>query len=195
MNIRHIPLFPSLVSLIECDDYRLIKNDLISWIYEYQKYDNDGVIISNRGGWQSHDNFYHQPTFINFYNYIFNHIQKSIPYQGEYNLANMWLNINKKGSYNKLHSHPDCHFSGVFWVKTPDNCGEIEFYTPRLFSRSRLLDRTPEQIRDGFRLSKSWSLCPQEGMMLLFPSDLEHEVQPNESNEDRISIAFNCYFK
>lgn len=195
MNIRHVPLFPSLISLIECDDYRSIKNDLISWIYEYQKYDNDGVIISNRGGWQSHDNFYQQPTFINFYNYIFSHIQKLIPYQGEYALGNMWLNINKKGNYNVPHSHPDSHFSGVFWIKTPDNCGSIRFFTPRLFSRSRLLERTPEQIRDEFGMSQSWSFLPQEGTILLFPSDLEHEVMPSESDEDRISIAFNFSFK
>ena len=32
---------------------------------------------------------------------------------------------------------------------------------------------------------------PQEGMIMFFPSWLEHDVEPSKSDEDRISIAFN----
>jgi uncharacterized protein (TIGR02466 family) len=32
---------------------------------------------------------------------------------------------------------------------------------------------------------------PLEGRMLIFPSYLAHQVEPNESDEDRISVSFN----
>ena len=32
---------------------------------------------------------------------------------------------------------------------------------------------------------------PQEGEMMIFPAWLRHAVTPNESTQDRISIAFN----
>ena len=35
---------------------------------------------------------------------------------------------------------------------------------------------------------------PKRGRILLFPSYLGHEVEPNITDEDRISIAFNASF-
>ena len=32
---------------------------------------------------------------------------------------------------------------------------------------------------------------PSEGSLLLFPTFFEHQVEPNNSNEDRISVSFN----
>jgi len=194
MNIQHTLLFPSVITLIECDNYHLVRDDLISWIYEYQKTD-DGVTISNRGGWQSHSNFYHHPTFIKFYNYIFEHVNNNSIYDCQFNLGNMWINVNKKNHYNGLHDHPNCHISGVFWIKIPKNSGKISFQTPRCFERSRLLQTIPEKLKEKFFVSESWNISPQEGTILLFPSDLKHEVFPNQSDEDRISIAFNLNFQ
>ena len=36
---------------------------------------------------------------------------------------------------------------------------------------------------------------PQEDMILFFPSWLEHDVEVNQSNEERISIGFNIFVK
>ena len=34
-------------------------------------------------------------------------------------------------------------------------------------------------------------MYPKEGSMLVFPAYLDHKVEPNKSDEDRISISFN----
>ena len=39
--------------------------------------------------------------------------------------------------------------------------------------------------------SEVWSLDSSEDTLLIFPSWLDHYVEPNESDEDRISISFN----
>ena len=36
-------------------------------------------------------------------------------------------------------------------------------------------------------------IYPQENMMLMFPSWLEHSVEPSKSKEERISISFNIF--
>ena len=70
MKISHRTLFPSIVSEIECDYFKLIQPSLIEWIYNYQKNTNS-VDHSNRGGWQSPSNFYLDDSFSEFADYIF----------------------------------------------------------------------------------------------------------------------------
>ena len=36
---------------------------------------------------------------------------------------------------------------------------------------------------------------PRSNEILLFPSELNHLVEPNQSNQPRHSIAFNCFVK
>ena len=36
-----------------------------------------------------------------------------------------------------------------------------------------------------------FKIFPQENMLLMFPSWLEHDVEPNKSKKERIAISFN----
>ena len=192
MRVEHIPLFPVITTYIECENYHLIKDDLIAWIYQYQKND-EGVTISNRGGWQSRSHFHFEPSFIRFYDYIFRHILNSLPFVDvNARIQNMWININKKGDLNVIHDHPESMLSGVFWVKTPDDCGKINFQSPEAFNYSFLHRRAHPELRK-INFDSSVEIEPKEGSILLFPANLKHQVNPNMSDEDRISIAFNIW--
>ena len=48
-------------------------------------------------------------------------------------------------------------------------------------------------IRDRSR--DNFTLDPREGDVLLFPSAMQHYVEPLETDYDRISIAFNNSFR
>ena len=100
----------------------------------------------------------------------------------------MWVNINKTGDYNEIHDHnpyDGTALSGVFYVKTPANCGRIRFYDPRPF-----ITKAPDMqyYNDG---NTYHYFDPEPNMLLIFPAWLKHMVEPNKSNEDRISISFN----
>lgn len=196
MSIYHVPLFPSLISLIKCEDFERIQNPLISWIYEYRS-TNEGVTKSNVGGWQSPDNFYHHPTFIKFYDYIFFNAEKLMSQTdvntSNFRISNMWINVNGKDNYNALHDHPESHLSGVFWIKTPKESGVIQFTTPRMFQRTKFLHALGDDAKQKFHLDFEWNFEPENGTMMIFPADLLHRVTPNCSEEDRISIAFNIW--
>ena len=99
-----------------------------------------------------------------------------------------WVNVNKQDNYNSRHHH-DPHagtfLSGVFYVKCPPDCGAIRFYDPRPH-----IDTAPDM--QYFYDSKThFKIFPQENMLLMFPSWLEHDVEPNKSKEERIAISFN----
>ena len=52
---------------------------------------------------------------------------------------------------------------------------------------------------EGFKelnnVFQSYAFCPLEGRIFVFPAHLAHQVEPNQSNEDRISISFNIWLK
>ena len=72
-------------------------------------------------------------------------------------------------------------------MKVPKNSGEIGFHDPRSMMASRTLD---EEYLNGIAAPVQF-VMPQAGHCYYFPSWLEHEVRENESEEDRVSIAFN----
>jgi uncharacterized protein (TIGR02466 family) len=193
MNVKHIPLFPTFTTSIECENYHSIRNDLIAWIYQYQKCD-EGVVKTNRGGWQSkNEQFYFDQSFTKYYDYMIKHITSSLPFPGvNIIVQNMWININKKGNFNTSHDHPQSMISGVFWVKTPNECGEIMFESPKLFNYAFLYKKCHQNLKE-VNFKRFVKFIPKEGTILLFPADLRHQVEPSQSDEDRISIAFNLW--
>jgi len=191
MHIHHRTLFPSIVTEVECDFYSFIQPSLIEWIYNYQK-TTDGVVHSNRGGWQSPSDFYLDKSFDQFTDYILKNALMSLKhYNLDFKLVNMWININKKGNYNILHNHPNSTVSGVFWVKTPKNCGSLVFHSPHSFTQHLLLHNVDSEISKEQNYYDCFHFNAKEGTMILFPSDLLHGVESNQSEDDRISIAFN----
>ena len=103
-----------------------------------------------------------------------------------------WMNANPPGGFNAPHTHPGAHWSGVYYVSQPavetGNSGMIEFLDPRTdLPNWRILEA------NAFRLKKK--LRPVAGEMILFPSFLVHWVYPNESDEERVTIAFNATFR
>jgi uncharacterized protein (TIGR02466 family) len=191
MHIRHRTLFPSIVTEVECDFYSFIQSSLIDWIYNYKKTSN-GAIISNRGGWQSPSDFYLNESFDEYTDYILKNALMSLThYDLNFKLSNMWININGERDYNVIHNHPNSLISGVFWVKTPENCGSLIFHSPHSFTQHLLLHSVDSEIAKEQNYYGSFTFEPKEGTIILFPSELLHGVEPNKSNQDRISIAFN----
>ena len=87
-----------------------------------------------------------------------------------------WFNIASPGESTGWHDHKDRSLlSGVYYLKVPENAGNINFR---------------EKNGDQFR---EWQIRSQTGKMILFHSNMEHSVSKNKSSENRISIAFNLY--
>lgn len=102
-------------------------------------------------------------------------------------LTTMWAMVNKRGHANASHTHPNSWFSGVYYAKLPANPklgGDLCFHDP-------IATRTFTQSFYRSAQTETFSLTPKEGLLVLFPSWFEHSVKANQTDEDRISIAFN----
>jgi len=192
--MHHHFLFPSIVSVIDCENFNVIKPKLIEWIYQYKKND-EGVKISNAGGWQSQSNFFEDPSFTEYKEYIWTHIEKIFKdlLDSSVYLDNMWININKKNNFNWPHVHPEAHLSGVFWIQCPQKSGLFGFESPHSFDQWKMLKFFKQVYKQDYYLADNWRVDTSlmEGKIITFPSNLRHGVSMSSSDEDRISIAFN----
>jgi uncharacterized protein (TIGR02466 family) len=170
--------FPTPLIAERCD----IDNDrLLEKVLRYARR-SESVYYSNIGGEQYHEFRDEQ---------LFDAIGKAIPQrvdvaQDIFSIY-AWININPPGAYNKRHHHIDPHiiFSGAYYVVAPKDSGELKFHDPRgsMIAEDAALGYFYQQPTE--------SIAPETGMLWIFPSWLEHEVTPNNSNETRISISFN----
>jgi uncharacterized protein (TIGR02466 family) len=162
---------------------------------------SDGASKSNRGGWHSKGNLFDQdaPCFATLRTVaktsVFEVTRKVTGKVDPETLSLKlfgWMNINPPRSFNAPHTHPGAHWSGVYYVSQPaveeGTSGMIEFIDNRAdLSHWRLLQAS------AFRAKKR--IRPKAGELVLFPSYLTHWVYPNETSEERVTIAFNATFK
>lgn len=108
-------------------------------------------------------------------------------------LGNMWANINPPGAYNKTHTHPNSLWSGVYYIKVPQNSGKFFIEDPRPGPNTYMPRRTKNLPKQLWRVV---AYEAKEGRMVFFPSWLPHGVDINMNTEQgeaswRISVSFN----
>lgn len=101
-----------------------------------------------------------------------------------------WATVNAPGRGHVAHAHPNSYFSGVYYVQTQAGADTINFHDPR--SQVGVI-RPP--VTELIAANADQALVRvSEGTLLLFPSWLQHSVDTNSSDRNRISISFNLMF-
>ena len=181
--------FPTIIYAKDVQlDNRLFEKEIVEWSKK-----DKGIRRTNMIGWHSTTDMHKIPVFKPLVDELFK--MQIEMYREEFLsrepiIGNMWANINPPGGYNRPHIHPNSHFSGVYYIKAPQNSGEIVFNDPR--SGAHMI--MPERVKDIKPPSHLWRevrVNPLEGRILMFPSWLWHCVEPNESSDIRISVSLN----
>ena len=87
-----------------------------------------------------------------------------------------WFNIAKPGHSTAWHNHKKgAVLSGVYYIDVPGQGGNIKF-------RRNTKNHQEELVIPSIT-----------GQMILFSSVLDHAVEKNEGNRDRISLSFNFF--
>ena len=111
-----------------------------------------------------------------------------------YSLQQMWVNYQKQNEFNPLHDHGGV-YSFVVWMKIPTRHFEqnknpiaLRSNNPKISTFEFRYINTLGEISEFV-----YEMNPEiEGTMLLFPSNLMHQVNPFfDCDEDRISISGN----
>jgi uncharacterized protein (TIGR02466 family) len=185
-------LFPSLVWTTLFDDRESFNVKLLDLANRMRNSDPAGVMKTNVKGWQSPNILQNLNEFEEM-NLRILQVCQCIGESQNFN-SNLtyrhqaWVNVSPPGASNKVHYHANCHFSGVYYIslQAPE-CGSIFFRDPRVASRmltypaDKETDFTAGEVR----------MRPEEGRIYVFPGWLEHGVEANQSDRDRVSISFN----
>ena len=185
--------FPTPVWALQLENYKNVNEEMYAYIKQKQNIDKDGVSKSNIKGWHSKDFNLNEPEPQNFISLILPSIEKLMidmnwdKKKQKVKINNMWAIINVGGSANLRHQHGNSTISGAYYVRAPKNCGDIIFYDPRpepVYSH-------PNAVSPNSLNAQVNGITPKEGALVLFPSYLDHSVNENLSNEERIVISFN----
>ena len=161
-------------------------------LLKIQKDKNNVNYISNVGGFQSQslnslDNNIKENLFIKPATEYIKKFNKDYKIE----LSNFWINSNNKNDYNLLHNHTECNISGVYYVKAPENSGRIVFQNGDLTK----MNSKNQFYFDDANFYSRYFLPVNQYDLILFPSETFHYVEPNRSDEERISVAFNLILK
>ena len=185
--------FATPVWASKIENYKTVNEEIYKYIINLQQSDKDGIIKSNIKGWHSKDFNLNDKEALSFVKLITPSIEKVIndmnwdTTKQVAKITSMWAIINKGGASNARHHHGNSSISAAYYVRAPKNCGEIVFYDPRPAPvYSHPFASAPNSLNAMVN-----SVTPSEGVLVLFPSYLDHSVNPNLSNDERIVISFN----
>ena len=186
-------LFPTPVWTLEFENYKSVNEDMYNYIKSEQASDSSGINKSNIKGWHSKDfdlDHSEPKKFIKFISSSIEQVMTDMNWDKEKQVVkinNMWAIINTGGAANLRHQHGNSTISGAYYVRAPNKCGDIVFYDPR----PAPVYSYPNVKAPNFLNAQVNGISPKEGALVLFPSFLDHSVNENESNEERIVISFN----
>lgn len=107
-----------------------------------------------------------------------------------FEITGCWANVLAKGAAHRAHSHPNNFLSGVYYIQTHPGADTINFHDPRNqpgIIRPPVTELTAENTDQVVVKVKN-------GTLLMFPAYLQHSVDTNRSEHERLSISFNIMF-
>ena len=127
------------------------------------------------------------------YDRSFSSLGKRVPINkySPYYLERWWVNYKRQNEFNPLHDHTGI-YSFVIWMKIPTSYEEQNLNN---ISNTKRISSFDFYFTDtlGHPMNYSYELSPEmEGIMLFFPSTLQHQVYPFYNCDDvRISVSGN----
>ena len=115
---------------------------------------------------------------------------KDIGLRGEvkFEISNSWITCIDNKHHIQTHHHEGVGISGIYYYKTNGEDGNLFLSSPTKYM----------QISNIFKRcnpNQSFEIIPENGMIVLFPSWIDHGVRSNMTDDERMSIAFNINFR
>lgn len=192
--------FPTPIVTYPWPDSEALNADLRALILDREARSDGGAARGYPGGWHSELDFFtwEQPAVETLHDRVRRAAveitrnalarARTRRFRAAYRMF-AWANVMRDGHYHNVHNHPANTWSGVYYVDDGapeagrDLNGEFELLDPRLGANMVSLPGGPFDLR--------YTIRPRPGLMVVFPSWLNHLVHPFAGAGARISVAFN----
>lgn len=157
-------------------------------------------------GWEFNMNNYRSNDIYLNKNHLFNDlhewfheclvmVKRSVEYMAEdIKVTQSWANKAEQGQWHHPHKHPNSIFSGIFYL-TESNSG-TRFILPSIWEMYSMEGPNVQPFQHflpDFVSTVQHIEKEEPGKLLIFPSVLEHGVEPNQSPDPRYTISFNSF--
>lgn len=190
MNNAIVPLFPC--PLVICGNKYEFADAESAFISELEMASNNGNSMSINDRVLDSKELSDIREFIDeqILNYKKNLLR--IKDTNEIYITQSWVNKSNPNQFHPKHKHPNSVISGVMFVDENDD----ESLPPIRFHRT--LEMFPlnfsfDELNEFNASAREFD--PVQGMLMLFPSLLEHDVDMNNSGRVRTSLSFNTYVR
>jgi uncharacterized protein (TIGR02466 family) len=188
-----IPMFPTLLwkILVKPELRDAIDAKILAMLESMRR---DLQRLEPGRGWQSEQALHEREELQDLVACVSNATRSVLRFlqigQEAFEITGCWATVLARGAAHKAHSHPNNYLSGAYYVRTHPGADTINFHDPRNQAgviRPPVVELTAENTDQVV-------VKVTNGTLLLFPSYLEHSVDANTSEEERVSISFNIMF-
>ena len=186
LNAFTVPIFA-----LKYNDCENLKNTVIPTFKSIEDSDSDKIYYEN--GYTNYtpgSNVLELNALEELKNFIevsVNEVHRKLNLENQVYLINSWFSVNRKNSMHERHNHLPAVWSGVYYVQATNNDGNITFFNDHLksnwpYCKTDINNPLTRQI---------FTIQPETGLLLIFPSYIEHQVHLNNTDNERISLSFN----
>lgn len=188
-----VPMFPTLVWKLQLEPklHEAIDARILGVLAEIRR---DLPPLAPGEGWQSGQTLHQREELSELVACIGKAARSVLKFlrigYDAFEITGCWANVLAKGAVHRAHSHPNNFLSGAYYVRTGPGADTINFHDPRSQAgiiRPPVTELTAENTDQVVVRVKN-------GTLLLFPAYLQHSVDANASDEERVSVSFNVMF-
>lgn len=197
-NVNRELLFPTPIWMVEHDDYQSVNQGIVDemsrvdWEVEHEKSGRTAEV----------QNRYMEDIFITtalvpsaaavLSAFVFNceRIAEECEWDldgREIRVSDLWAHVTPPGKNTQRHHHLPDHLSCAYYVRTPENCGNLRLLDDRKYRFAE-----PDHTTTNAITAQTVDIPAKEGLMVIFPSWLSHQVGENRSGEPRVSLSMNA---
>ncbi len=184
------PLFP--YPLMICAKKYGFTSSEEKYISELEMIENSGNLMSKNDKILDSNELSNLKRFIDEQLFGFKKNLLKIKDENEIYITQSWVNNSNPDQFHPKHKHPNSVISGVMFLddNNDESLPSIRFHrTLEMFA----LDFKFDSLNEFNASAREFD--PVQGMLMLFPSLLEHDVEKNTSDRVRTSISFNTYVR
>jgi uncharacterized protein (TIGR02466 family) len=132
-------------------------------------------------------NFLDDPVCADFISNTVQNIHNSLGMKFRVSHACSWVTIGRQYSHHGRHNHLPAVWSGVYYVQAEEDDANIIFYDKNKDSN------WPWEFADTDNKYTALSArgAPGTGVLYVFPSYLDHSVEEQLKDRERVTISFN----